>query len=525
VVRQRLEGTAGAADLPAVEDVTTSSLEAWRLYSQGISLQHESRETEALPLLEQAIEIDPSFALALVAAGRIHANLNHPGRAREYTARGVELSDRLPLDQRFSIAATHYATTWSTYGRAIESFQEALRLDPEKAAWRNNLANLYAYLERYEEAERELMRLIEADTPFAPSYGTAADVLAAQGKLESGRALLEDFAARHPDNWYGQLVLGWYGIQENRPGAVEEHLAAAEALAPGNRHLEYVRWRLEILRGALDDAEGAAQRMVVQDDAYSRWRGHVSIARNRLYRGRATEALTHYDLATRAYGEPEAYTALAHTWKAELHLQLGQAEEARLEARTARRQAPGTWPELRGIFLEALAAAHLGDEATARALVDELEKRWQSQPNVVEERQLLHLKGRLALLRGDTPAALEALRKAAELLPPRGIEIHDYALPNHLPLWLALGEAELAAGNTEAALPWLTRAWESDSEHIMFPVVRMRAAFLLGRLHFERGEVEAARPVLEAYLRAWGDGDLDRGDVEAAERMLGSIRS
>jgi tetratricopeptide (TPR) repeat protein len=504
-----------------VQDVTTSSLEAWRLYSQAVSLQHESRETEALPLLEQAIEIDPGFALALVAAGRMHANLNHPGRAREYTARGVELAERLPLDQRFSIAATHYATTWSTYGRAIESFREALRLDPEKAAWRNNLANLYAYLERYDEAERELLRLIEAETPFAPSYGTAADVLAAQGELAAGRTLLEDFTARHPDNWYGQLVLGWYGIQENRPQAVGEHLAAAEALAPGNRHLEYVRWRLEILRGDLDAAEGATQRMLVRDDPYSRWRGHVSAARNRLYRGRTAEALAQYDLATRAFEEPEAYTALAHTWKAELHLHLGDAEAARLEARTACRQAPGTWPELRGLFLEALASAHLGDKATAHDLAEELKTRWQSQPNAVEERQLRHLEGRLALLRGDVPAALDALRKAAELLPPRGIEIHDYALPNHLPLWLTLGEAQLAAGNPEAAIGWLTRAWESGSEHIMFPVQRMRAAFLLGRLYVERGDPEAARPVLEAYLRAWGDGDVDRGDVELAERMLG----
>lgn len=516
-IRDRFEITAPSGAQTAVQDVTTSSLEAWRLYSEAGELQLRSREAEALPLLERAVELDGDFALALMALGRIHKNLDNASLAQEYMGRVVDQAHRLPLDQRFSFSAFHYSTSWSTYGRAIDLFQEALHLDPNQGSWRDNLANLYAYLELYDRAALEFEYLLEHDAAFAGTNQAAADTFTALGQVERGHRLLAEFADQNPDNWLGHLSLAWFLIQDGNLHEVEDHLRRAASL-PGNRYVDYVRWRLRVLQQDLDRADDAARAMLTREDPTVRWRGSVSLARNLLYRGRSAEADEQFRLAALDVPDLGAFTALTHAWRAELLLHRGDPAEALEAARQARLQAPESWPEYLGIFYEAQALQLLGKTTEAEALRKELQTRSEKQPNPVEERQLKHLEGRLALARQDVDGALAALHQAEELLPVRGVEIHNYALPDHVPIWFALGEAELAAGRPEAALPWFNRVAESGSEHIMFPVPWVRSFFYLGSIHRALGADETARFHFERFLNLWENGDCDRERVAEARR-------
>ena len=143
-------------------------------------------------------------------------------------------------------------------------------------------------------------------------------------------------------------------------------------------------------------------------------------------------------------------------------------------------------------------------------------KKCSSSPNRVEERQLHHLVGRLALARGDAEVALESLKQALELLPPRGVEFHPHIMPDHVPVWFALGEAELAAGNSLAALHWFYKVAESGAEHIEFPFHWVRSLYFLGHIHLQRGEIETARRRFERFLEFWRHADLDRDRVREA---------
>jgi tetratricopeptide (TPR) repeat protein len=124
----------------------------------------------------------------------------------------------------------------------------------------------------------------------------------------------------------------------------------------------------------------------------------------------------------------------------------------------------------------------LGRPAAADALAAALKQRAAATPNAVEERQVLHLEGRLSLARGQAGSAVAALRKAAALLPPRGVEIHRYVQPDHVPVWYDLARAELAAGRIEEARRWLEKVAASGAEHIEFPLAYVRGAELLKRL-------------------------------------------
>lgn len=481
-VHRHLDLAPPAAGRVALQDVTTSSVEAWRLYTEALGLHYQAKNSEAIVLLERAVELDPGFALALADLGTFHGNLGHQGLSLSYLERAVERAERLPLHQRSLIQGRYYARKWGTYGRAAESFRETLRLYPDRDAPRNNLARIEASLERYESAARELEIILAQGTRFAPTSFSAANIQAALGRFEQGHRLLLDLAAREPDSWIAQVGLGWHLTQWGKLAEAAPPLERAAALRPGEVSVIQALWRLAVLREDKPEADRAARDLARLDDPYARWRGALCLARNAQLRGAYDEALDHLAAAARAFPQPEAFTAMAHCWTADLLLDLGEPARALAEAQLARGIAPGDWPELQGMFLAALAQQELGRPAEADALVAELKRRAAVNPNAVEKRQILHLEGRLALARGHPASAVASLRKAAALLPPRGVEIHWHMQPDHVPVWYDLGRAELIAGRPAQATKWLERAATSGAERIEFPVAYRRSAQLLRRI-------------------------------------------
>ena len=508
-----------------VEGITTSSLKAWRHFSEALVLHRQSKRRDAIEALEKAVEIDPEFALAFANLGRYHGNLGQTELAQKYSQRALELAERLPVDQRDEIEGVFNANRWSTVGRALEAFERVLRRYPDRERIRNNLASLYTHQERYEEALREYLLLIEDDTDHPGTYVAAAQTHAALGRFETAHSLLDAFAQRNPENWFVRLGLGWLLTDWGKLDEAVEQFQRAAELRPGEMFIHYGRWRTEVLREDWRQAESEADNVYTVGDPFARWRGAVSRARNLTYRGRSLEALRHLDDAIAAHSDPEAFTALAHCWKAELLLARGDARQALTESLRAREIGRGEWPELLGLFLAALSYQRLDQASEAGRMEAELRRQAENHPNSVEERQLHHLAGRLALARSDADGAVSALTQAEALLPAEGVEFHWHVYPDHVPIWYALGEAQLAAGRPGEAEGWFRRAVTSGSEHVESPLSYARGFYQLGLLHLQRGEtVEACRD-FSRFLELWQDGDLDREGIDLALAMVSGCQA
>ncbi len=509
-----------------VGEATTASVAAWQAYSQGLLLYHEeSRPQEAIESLEEALRIDPEFALAAANLAKMHQSLGRTAKAQEYAKHAFELPDRLPLNARFGAEAGHFGARWATTGRAIETYLVALKVYPDVETWRNNLARRYAFFERYPEAIEEFQILIDGGVGYWGDYYGAANSYAALGDFETGYRLLADFAEKKPDNWLLHYSLAWHLTEW---GKLEEARSAFDHVAtlrPKAIQLHYGRWRLAVLSEAWDQAELEARRLLAFEDAFGRWRGNVALAQGALYAGRSAAALGWLNAAIQA--SAGADRALARCFKAELLLARGDRGQALGEARQAQEEGREQWPELRGLYLAALAEQALGRPAAADALLETLRERWRRQPNVVEERQLHHLSGLLALRRGDLEAALTALERAAALLPAAGIEFSWHVFPAHVPIWTDLGEAELAAGRPRAARGWLARATASGSEHLEQPVAYVKSIYLEALAYRRLGEQAEAEQRFERFLGFWADGDLgDEWQAEArSHRLAGEISS
>jgi tetratricopeptide (TPR) repeat protein len=520
VVRNSYEISRPLESPPTVAAAATSSLDAWRLYTEGIALANEFKSSEAIVLLDRAVEIDPSFALALASLGGIHSQMGHEELANENLRRALALTDRLPVDARYRVEGTYYGERWSTLNRANEIYEEGLRIYPDKEAWRNNLARIYAFHERYNDALREFNKLIEDGSDFMGDYFDAANAHAGLGQMEKGYSLLSVWESS--DEWFIQQALGWYLTEWGRLQEAEARFQNAEFLRPGEWTIRYARWRIAVLSENWDDADAHARQFSSPTEPQARWRAAVSLARNALYRGSAREAVTFFDSAATSYPSPNAYTALARCWKAELLLETGRPREALREAEIARESGVEEFPELKAMFVAALAHDALGQRSEADALVRELEISWQNHGgNKGEERQLHLLRGRLALARGEAESGVDAMRRAASLLSPKGVEFHWHVYPDHVPVWVTLGEAELAAGQSEQALDAFELAAESGSERLEQPVPFVRSLYFLGQLELVRGEPDKARHYFERFLSYWRNGELDRERIREAQAAVG----
>ena len=90
----------------------------------------------------------------------------------------------------------------------------------------------------------------------------------------------------------------------------------------------------------------------------------------------ARQAIHLLDNAATSYPNPNAYTALARCWKAELLLETGRPTEALREAELARGAGVDEFPELRALFVASLAHEALGRHSEAERLARELETSW-----------------------------------------------------------------------------------------------------------------------------------------------------
>jgi len=191
-------------DIPLAE-ATTPSLEALKAYSEGWQVSFSSGSAAALPFFKRAIEIDPNFASAYAALGRMYGDIGESVLSAVNTSRAYQLRDRASDQERFFISLTYdlqvtgnlekaqqtcelwmqtYPRAWLPHallaggvypsiGKREESVEEAkiaLGIDPDFSIGYSLLADSYLALERTAEAERTLQRASERKLDIPDFY-------------------------------------------------------------------------------------------------------------------------------------------------------------------------------------------------------------------------------------------------------------------------------------------------------------------------------------------------------------------
>jgi tRNA A-37 threonylcarbamoyl transferase component Bud32/tetratricopeptide (TPR) repeat protein len=497
-LRRRVgESVRGLERAGSLERVTTGSIEALALYSQGIRAGNAGRHEQAAALMERAVAVDTAFASAYRGLAVAYANLEtSPGRMMDAFTRAFELRDRLPERERYLAEASFHTEVEYRPERAIAAYEAVLQRYPTDRTALNNLGLLY--LDR----------------------GNPAKAL----------ALYRRNVTAHPSTLSrGNLLLAEY--QRGSERAADSILAAWGREVPDDIGLLPYQLNLLLARRRYDSAHALASRLLdgVGEEAAWYVETHQDLASIARIRGRIREAEAHEERAAGVAAAPAAAGDALSTLRlavtlAAMDVKLrnrGRAGLDRIAAALSRVPMERIPPADRPYLELADVYASAGQPDLAERLL-------------VERKRVLGAAGtgERAMLAADLhghytrQVQAQTLRAAgrpadavAELLrhPERGTEF--WLLPELAASYDALGRTDSAAAVYERFLTtrWLRRA-AADGWH------RPRILFRLGEIYEQRGDRARAADYYSQFAELWRGADPDlQPQVAEARRRLAAL--
>ena len=392
-------------DVPLAQ-ATTSSLEALRAYSLGRKADQEKGAAASLPHNQQAIELDPNFALGYWAVASNYANLGQMGRASEYNAKAFQLREHASEREKLMITADYYMQVTGELDKAAQACQEMLE------SYLRDATGCVAYgaLGQYEKAAEVSKRSIRLAPDLEYAYANLANYDLALQRFDEARQIIREAQGRNMDDFIFHNALYALAFLGTDSAAMSEQQKWYADKA------EFENWGLALA----SDTE-----------AYG---GHLNKARELTKRA--------VDSAVRADNKENGATWQAIA--AQREAAYGNAAEARQSAAAAFRRAPAS----PGAAAEAaLASAMGGDTARAGSLAQDLGKRYPLDTQM-QSLWLPAIRAQLALDRKNPTSALSVRQAASPLeLGQIGFVINMSCLS---PVYVR-GQAYLAAGQGSAA--------------------------------------------------------------------------
>ena len=151
---------------PLVE-VSTDSLGAFRAYHQGLSELGGGANQAAIPLFEEAVELDPSFAMAYAKLAEAHFLAGNEADAREVirAARSRIADSPPPRAELYQIHAIA-ARVEDDPETAVKSYQELEKLYPNDPQILFNLASSLETMGQIEDAVAKYREVLSLDPQF-----------------------------------------------------------------------------------------------------------------------------------------------------------------------------------------------------------------------------------------------------------------------------------------------------------------------------------------------------------------------
>jgi tetratricopeptide (TPR) repeat protein/predicted Ser/Thr protein kinase len=495
--------------------VTTDSIEAYRYYADGVHLADQGKDEEAAPLLEKAVETDPTFAMALRKLAAVLGNQGRDAESREYARRAVEHADRLPTREKHLVEAYYYSDRPATLDKAIQAYESLLEIEPDNETALNNLGLHLNALERYDEALVYLERAESSGSAYQGLYTNLAASYANLDRYDEALAAVGRLRERVPDSIIAIETEATGEVGWGDPQRALELFDQLDHLRPGVFPNGTGAINARILLGRWEEAQAYAERMIASERPNIRRAGRWNLGRLALYRGQSTEFLRISDQLLEEAAQDGPEVANIQTAQATLLVRRGEAVAAMPLLREALQEAAGYWEELGARWVLAWAQAESGDAAGARASAQEFLRLAQSVPSQFGIRDHQALLGAIALAEEDFARAVLELEKAEGMLQPTSGYHSEYT-----DLRYDLARAYLGAGEADRAAANLRQVIDGGAARLWRPVSFVRSLYLLGQLALERGDLEEARSYYQRFLGHWADGDLDRDHVAQAKRVV-----
>lgn len=236
-----------ASDLPQktpeIEQAATSNVEAYRHYQLGIDYGRRFLTTDAVRELEEAVRLDPQFALAYLRLSEQYFLAGDLRRGREVAVKVEQLQSHLPRYEQLSLQAI-------------------------KATWSQDL-----------EAQAAARQAVVSEFPRSTmDRGLLSASLTHQGKVQQGLEVLRQGLALDPKN---EDLLNFESYQLTRAGDLSGGLAADDAyiaIRAGDPNPFDSRGDILFLAGHDDEAVAAYRKVLELKSDFGEYGEYLKLA-------------------------------------------------------------------------------------------------------------------------------------------------------------------------------------------------------------------------------------------------------
>jgi len=253
-----------------LEQVTTGSLEALRKYSQGVRASDAGDMARAAPLLEQAIALDTTFAMAY---RKLAVVLSNSGGAQSRigvaATQAFRHRDRLTPFERDLAEAYYYSRVDYDPAKTEAAYRAALDHQPENGVALNNLSLLFNSARRFAEAESLAVRGLAVAPNQWALYTNAAVAQIGQAKYAAAARTVTLMEQRSPTNPLRPFLRGFLALAQRHYDSAE---VAARSLAETSRDPTWessavgTLAAINLVRGRLGAAEAQLRRAMLFDE-------------------------------------------------------------------------------------------------------------------------------------------------------------------------------------------------------------------------------------------------------------------
>jgi eukaryotic-like serine/threonine-protein kinase len=259
-------GSAAATNQPGSYD--PGSLEAFNTFSEARLLNEAGKYSDAVPLLNRAISIDPRLSLAYLDLGVASANLGDEEMARMALTRANESRESVSEFERLAIVANYNNLVTGDLQANIHNQREGMTLYPQNPSFPASLANLELRVGNPALAIDPARKALSLNPGDAAVYTDLAHAQLNLGQFDEATKTCQKAIEKHLDNAeiHGYLLqIGYLLLDQS---AIDEQIAWGRKQDPDSRESSYMLLQQALMAFAEGRVKQAQASFVAIADSY-----------------------------------------------------------------------------------------------------------------------------------------------------------------------------------------------------------------------------------------------------------------
>jgi len=255
-----------AKDIESVQlriaDVSTTSMEAYKLFLKGREVFYRSYFIECLKYFGKAIQIDSTFAVAHLFTGLAYNKLSEYKKGKIAFSIAEKHKDHATNRAKSYIEAIYELEVNRNLEKSTKIFEEGAAKYPKEKFIHFWLGYIYAFQGKYKSAQEEYSEVLKLDPDYELIYKYIAESYSKQGEYEKALENMNKFVSMYPQNAESYTSLAYLlykmGRIDNAIDQIKKSIKidisiGGNGILPGllfmkEEYAEAMKWKEKILK-------------------------------------------------------------------------------------------------------------------------------------------------------------------------------------------------------------------------------------------------------------------------------------